>query len=368
MRYLVVDDVPENLVAMEALLLECGADAVKATSGAQALELLLADADVALALLDVQMPGMNGLELAELMRGSERTRHIPLIFMTAASRSDLGWSFRGYEAGAVDFLYKPIDPRVLLSKVRVFFELYRQRHALARELAERTEALRINEMFMAVLGHDLRSPLMAISAAAAALRRPPLADDQVKGLADRMGTSCHRMQRMIEDLLDVTRIRQGGGLMVRHVPVNMGAVLQRSLSELRESYPNRVTTAQEQGDLFCAGDDDRLSQLCINLLGNAIQHGDPAVPIHAELNGSDADALVLSITNGGMIPPARLQQLFNPFLARDGDRQGRGQGLGLGLFIVQQIAKAHGGSVIVESSQGITRFSTTLARGFGYPG
>mgnify|MGYP002136440084 CR=1 FL=1 len=132
-KCLLVDDVEENLIALEALLQRDGLDILKAQSGPEALELLLAHDDVALALLDVQMPEMNGFELAELIRGSERTRHIPLIFMTAGSREQ-NWQFRGYESGAVDFLYKPIDPHMLTNKASVFFELHRRKQALAHEL------------------------------------------------------------------------------------------------------------------------------------------------------------------------------------------------------------------------------------------
>ena len=199
-----------GLVALEALLQRDGLDILKAQSGPEALELLLAHDDVALALLDVQMPEMNGFELAELIRGSERTRHIPLIFMTAGSREQ-NWQFRGYESGAVDFLYKPIDPHMLTNKAGVFFELHRRKQALAHELRARTEALRINEMFMAVLSHDLRSPLTAILTAAMVLQRDP-GSDKVQALATQVQNSGRRMGRMIEDLLDVARVRQRGGL------------------------------------------------------------------------------------------------------------------------------------------------------------
>ena len=171
-KCLLVDDIPENLVALEALLQGEGIEILTAQSGPEALELLLTHTDVALALLDVQMPEMNGFELAELIRGSERTRHIPLIFITAGSREQ-NWQFRGYESGAVDFLYKPIDPHMLTNKASVFFELQRHKQAQARELEERTAALRVNEMFMAVLSHDLRTPLMSISAAATVIKRQP---------------------------------------------------------------------------------------------------------------------------------------------------------------------------------------------------
>ena len=359
-KCLVVDDVPENLVAVEALLHSDGIEVLKAQSGPEALELLLQHGDVALALLDVQMPEMNGFELAELIRGSERTRHIPLIFMTAGSR-DQNWQFRGYETGAVDFLYKPIDPQVLTSKANVFFELFRQKRALARELRERTEALRINEMFMAVLSHDLRTPLMSIGAAATALQRQPLPADKAQALAGRVLSSSQRMGRMIEDLLDVTRIRQGGGLAMRMAPVDLLAVLQRSLQEIRTGFPNHVIRTSDQGNLAGVGDEERLCQLAINLIGNAVHHGDPAVAIHVALDGTDPQTLALTVTNGGTIPPALLPQLFSPFRGRD-QSPGRHQGLGLGLFIVQQIVRSHGGRIDVQSEDGTTRFHVVLPR------
>ena len=154
---LLVDDLEENLLALSALLRNDDVEIVTARSGVEALELLLRH-DVALAIVDVQMPDMDGFELAELMRGSERTRHVPLIFVTAGSR-DQHRMFKGYDTGAVDFLYKPIEPQILQNKAGVFFQLARQKQQLQQELRERTETLRLNEMFAAVLGHDLRAPL-----------------------------------------------------------------------------------------------------------------------------------------------------------------------------------------------------------------
>jgi len=142
-KFLLVDDLEENLLALEALLRRDGLELLEARSGPQALELLLVH-DIALAIVDVQMPGMDGFELAELMRGTERTRRVPIIFVTAGV-VDMQRSFRGYEAGAVDFLFKPIEPRILQSKAEVFFELYRQRQEVARQrdqLRVAAEALR----------------------------------------------------------------------------------------------------------------------------------------------------------------------------------------------------------------------------------
>lgn len=132
--FLLVDDLEENLLSLEALLRREHLVLLKAQSGDQALELLL-EHDVALAFVDVQMPGLNGFELAELMRGNERTRHIPIIFVTAGS-ADNQRRFRGYEAGAVDFIQKPIEPDILRSKAEVFFELYRQRQQIATQRDE----------------------------------------------------------------------------------------------------------------------------------------------------------------------------------------------------------------------------------------
>ena len=128
-HFLIVDDLEENLLALEALLRRDGLSFLRARSGEQALELLLQH-EVALALLDVQMPGMDGFELAELMRGNGRTQNVPIIFVTAGS-ADTQRRFRGYEAGAVDFIQKPIEPDILRSKANVFLELYQQRRALA---------------------------------------------------------------------------------------------------------------------------------------------------------------------------------------------------------------------------------------------
>jgi len=359
-KCLLVDDVEENLIALEALLQREGVDILKASSGPEALELLLQHSDVALALLDVQMPEMNGFELAELIRGSERTRHVPLIFMTAGSR-DQNWQFKGYETGAVDFLYKPIDPHMLINKANVFFELHRQKRAIARELHERTEALRINEMFMAVLSHDLRGPLSAILASAMVLQRPQDAD-KVHALAEKIQNSGRRMGRMIEDLLDVTRARQAGGLVVRREPMDLSDAAQRTVQEIRSSHPERVVEVEQAGDLQGAWDGERLCQVLSNLLGNAMHHGAPDQPVLLRLDGSAPDVVALSVTNGGTIPPDLIPHLFDPFRGRSRASGGH-QGLGLGLYIVQQLVLAHEGRIEVCSREGRTSFQVVLPRG-----
>lgn len=358
-KCLLVDDIEENLIALEALLQCDEVEILKASSGPEALELLLRHNDVALALLDVQMPDMNGFELAELLRGSERTRHVPLIFITAGSR-DGNWQFKGYENGAVDFLYKPVDTHALINKANVFFELYRQKQAVARELKERTEALRLNEMYMAVLSHDLRSPLTAILTAAMVLQRDP-GSDKVQALAAQVQSSGRRMGRMIEDLLDVARVRQAGGMPLKRVDVLLSEVVQLAVQELQENAFQCRIEVSAQGDLQGQWDAERLLQVASNLLGNAVQHGVPGTPVSVRLDGTQAQSVVLEIANEGTIPQPLLVQLFNPFRERS-HRPGRNQGLGLGLYIVQQIVLAHGGSIEVESRDAKTCFRVHLPR------
>ena len=358
-KCLLVDDIEENLTALEALLLCDEVQILKASSGPEALELLLQHNDVALALLDVQMPDMNGFELAELLRGSERTRHVPLIFITAGSR-DGNWQFKGYENGAVDFLYKPVDAHALINKANVFFELYRQKRALARELKERTEALRLNEMYMAVLSHDLRSPLTAILTAAMVLQRDP-GSDKVQTLASQVQSSGRRMGRMIEDLLDVARVRQAGGMPLNPAPVLLSELVQLAVEELQESASQSPIQVSAQGDLNGQWDAERLLQVASNLLGNAVQHGKPGTRVIVQMDGTMAQSVVLEFANEGSIPQALLPQLFNPFRERS-HKAGRNQGLGLGLYIVQQIVLAHGGSIEVDSSDGRTCFRVRLPR------
>ena len=359
-KCLLVDDVEENLIALEALLQRDDVDILKASSGPEALELLLQHSDVALALLDVQMPDMNGFELAELIRGSERTRHVPLIFMTAGSR-DQNWQFKGYETGAVDFLYKPIDPHMLINKANVFFELQHQKRAIARELHERTEALRINEMFMAVLSHDLRGPLSAILASAMVLQRPQDAD-KVPSIAAKIQSSGRRMGRMIEDLLDVTRARQTGGLVVQCLPMDLAVAAQRTVQEIRDSHPDRVVDVTQSGDLQGLWDGERLCQVLSNLLGNAMHHGAVDRPVVLHLDGGDADVVAFSVANGGVIPSELVPHLFDPFRGRARTGVGQHQGLGLGLYIVQQLVLAHDGRIEVCSRDGTTTFRVLLPR------
>ena len=358
-KCLLVDDLDENLLVLSVLLRRDGLELLAARSGTEALELMLQH-DFALALLDVHMPEMDGFELAELMRGSERTRHIPIIFVTAGEH-DAQRIFKGYDSGAVDFLYKPIEPRVLVNKAEVFFQLHRQKQQLAQQLVERTETLRLSEMLMAMLGHDLRGPLSAMLMSAMVLERRA-ENDAARQAAARIQASGKRMSRMIADLLDLARARLAGGIVVTPAPMDLGAVLRRVVQECLASQPERSIDLHQDGDASGTWDADRLSQVASNLVGNALRHGDAAEPVRVRLDGRDPASVVLTVANGGAIAADLLPHVFDPF--RSGRHaSGPSSGLGIGLYIVQQIAAAHGGSVAVESAAASgTSFQVTLPR------
>jgi signal transduction histidine kinase len=355
-KFLLVDDTDENLVALDALLRHDGLELLKARSGPEALELLLAH-EVALAILDVQMPDMNGFELAELMRGAERTRHVPIIFLTAGAR-DPHRVFKGYEAGAVDFLFKPIDAHILKSKAEVFLELHRHKTELAR-------SLRMNEMFVGILGHDLRSPLSSVMTGAQLLERQISDPGQLKTLR-RMLSSAGRMRDMIDQLLDLTRARLAGGagMVAERQPVDVAELVGRVADELRPTAADRRLTVTASGDTRTTGDPTRLLQVFSNLLSNAIHHGAPGTPVSVTVDGGNepgAGDVRVVVRNEGAIPPDLLPRIFDPF--RGARATTRSRGLGLGLFITQQAVEAHGGRITVESdpSSG-TAFTVTLPR------
>ena len=352
-KFLLVDDTPENLVALQGLLRRDGLETLTARSGPEALELLLVH-DVALALLDVQMPEMNGFQLAELMRGAERTKHIPIIFVTAGAR-DPSYVFKGYESGAVDFLFKPIEPHALRSKADVFFELHKQK----RELAG---ALRLNEMFVGILGHDLRNPLSAMLTGAQLLERGAADQAQQKTLR-RMISAGHRMTEMIDQLLDLPRARLGSGFGFAHERevVDVGGLVRRSVDELKVAKPDAAIELEESGPSETVGDPGRLLQLFSNVIANAVTHRAAGSPVRVSVVSGEADVAV-AIWNQGTISPALIPSLFEPFQGRT-DASTRPAGLGLGLYISQQIARAHGGDIgVVSTDDGGTTFTIRIPR------
>jgi two-component system sensor histidine kinase/response regulator len=373
-KILVVDDLEQNRHSLEAFLRRDDVEIIEAGSGREALELLLVHDDIALALLDVQMPEMDGFELAELMRGTLRTREVPIIFVTAGSK-DQPRTFQGYGAGAVDFLFKPLELPILRQKVDVFLRLYRQRRELAetvqalrasaaereRLVRELTESLHLAEMFSAVLGHDLRNPLSVITTSAETLlRRAP--DDPLRRPASRILASGQRMGRMIEELLDMARARMTGGFPLSPRETDLLSLCRRVVADHEIAHAACGISFAHQGDARGFWDEDRLFQVLANLIGNALEHGRKGAPIAVRVDATAADRVVVSVHSEGAIPPEVLPHLFDPFHLRQ-KRASVTRGLGLGLHIVREIVAAHGGRVDVSSSEAAgTLFTVTLPR------
>ena len=368
--FLLVDDLKENLLSLEVLLRREGLVLLKATSGEEALELLLKH-DVALALLDVQMPEMDGFELAEVMRGNERTRRIPIIFLTAGS-TDRQRRFRGYEAGAVDFLEKPLEPDVLRSKADVFFELYRQRQQIAlqrddlaaraeentrllRETRQQAEALRETDRrkdeFLAILAHELRNPLAPISNSVSILgsdKLPAKVRDEALQMMDRQ---VKQMVRLVDDLMDVSRITRGN-IELKTDAIDLSEVLSCAIEISKphiDQFGHKLSVDLPQNPVSLHADFTRLAQVFSNLLNNAAKYSPEGGEIRLETDVHRDGVDVRVKDNGIGLRPDMLEHIFDMFAQVDDSLERSQGGLGVGLTLVKKLVEMHGGRVTVRS-------------------
>lgn len=355
-QFLLVDDLPENLVALEALLKRDGLHCHCARSGEEALELLLVN-DYALALLDVQMPGMDGFELAELMRGSERSRHVPIIFVTAGT-GDTTRRFRGYEAGAVDFIQKPIEADILRSKANVFFELYNQRRQIATQ-RDSLAALGIElqaadaqkNRFLAVLAHELRNPIMALVAGLRLLERREGTGD-VAEIRSAMNRSLGHMTRLVEDLLDISRIEQGK-ISLRHEDLVLQDVVTFAIETVQptiDAAGHALHLQLPDQPIVLRGDHARVTQIVGNLISNAARYTPNGGTIHVGLRTEDRWAKIEVADNGIGIAAEQQGRIFDIFAQVAPDGRMNQDGLGIGLALVKQLVELHGGRILLKRS------------------
>ncbi|WP_277762041.1 hybrid sensor histidine kinase/response regulator [Pseudomonas sp. A34-9] len=372
-KLLIVDDLPENLLALEALIKREDRTVYKALSADEALSLLLQH-EFAMAILDVQMPGMNGFELAELMRGTEKTKNIPIIFVSAAGR-ELNYAFKGYESGAVDFLHKPLDIHAVKSKVNVFVDLYRQSKALKQQLEaleqarreqeallqqlqstqlELEQAVRMRDDFMSIVAHEVRTPLNGLILETQ-LRKMHLARDnaaaftldKMHAMVDRDERQIKSLIRLIEDMLDVSRIRTGK-LSIR--PSRFDLV--QLVSNLLQNFAQQIEAAETEVSFTAPApvegnwDEFRIEQVVTNLLTNALRYGGRS-PIQVRVYREGDEARVEVQDRGIGISKENQRRIFQQFERVSAKTVVAG--LGLGLFISEQIVAAHGGSIVVES-------------------
>lgn len=374
-KILLVDDIEENLTALAALLRRDDAEILFARSGTEALELLLAH-EFALAFLDVQMPEMDGFELAELMRGAERSKYIPIIFVTAGAR-DAQRVFRGYESGAVDFLFKPVDPHAIRHKADTFIGLDQQRKRLAeqyRQLQESEallrEAVQAREDVLAVVSHDVRNFLQAIKSGVQLLSRRPekLSEDVKLAIHARLTSTVDLMSRVIADLLDMANIRNGQ-IAVTIKPELVGRLVNEAIAvhePLAEAKGIRLMATCKDPDALDAVvncDRERILQVLSNLLGNAIKfcrHGD-TITLGATVID---DHVRVSVQDSGPgIAAKDLPLVFEAYWSGATDRR---HGTGLGLYITRRIMDAHDNRIWIESEIGCgttVHFTLTTATG-----
>ena len=355
-KILLVDDRTENLVALAAILRGVEAELLEARSGTQALELLLSH-EVALALIDVQMPEMDGFDLAELMRGSLRTKHIPIIFLSAGA-ADAERVFRGYDSGAVDFLFKPFDVRILRSKVDIFLRLDLQRRLLAEQVAEleRTqralqEAAQRKDEFLAVLSHELRNPLMPIRNSLYILARAKPESDQALRARAIMDRQIGHLARMVDDLLDVTRISRGK-IQLHRERLDFVEIVRRTVEDHRPAFVAQgVALAMASPDerLWMDADATRLAQIVGNLLTNAVKFTDRGGRVELRIARCDTSAVLSVRDNGAGISPEIRRRIFEPFAQADRTLDRSRGGLGLGLALVKGMVELHEGTVHVAS-------------------
>ncbi len=421
-KFLLVDDLEENLFALEQILRRDGLLLVRAPSGRAALEALLLH-DFALAIIDVEMPEMDGVELAELMRGTERTQQVPIVFVTARLH-EKSRIFRGYETGAVDLLHKPIEPIVLRNKAQTFFDLYRQKQQLARQLevvrgqqrhlqvlldevAHQADELRrrnaelnvanealeahsqvmleaqaecrraqeaaeaanhAKDEFLANVSHEIRTPMNAILGMTELVLDTPLGAGQRDSLTT-VRSAARNLLGSIDDLLDFSKI-EAGKLTLDPVDFGLRAAISETLRALAER-------AHRKGlELFCdvesgvpdalIGDIGRLRQVLINLVGNAIkftEHGEIAVRVQLAHEHDEAVDLRFSVRDTGIgIPRDKQAKIFQAFEQEDTSTTRRYGGTGLGLTIAARLIALMAGELSVDSDAGSGSTFTFTAR------
>lgn len=365
-KLLIVDDRPENLHALQKVIEKDDRLIYPAASGDAALMLLL-EHEFALAILDVMMPDMNGFELAELMRGTAKTRHVPIIFVSASGK-ELNYSFKGYETGAVDFLHKPLDIAAVKSKVSVFVALHQQRNEVKRKVDEleksRQElhaaqlelqrALKMRDDFMSLVGHELRTPLNTLYVETQ-IRQLQLkkgdmnafSAEKLEAMVARDSRQINSMIRLISDMNDVSRM-QNGKLSIRPSVTNLTQLLQQIITDLSwqaEASGCSFVTEMEE-NVTGTWDELRVEQIIINLLTNALRYGN-SKPIAITLC-TTAETVEIAVRDQGIgIAAAAQQRIFEKFERAETKRVS--DGLGMGLYIARQLAEAHQGTLEVES-------------------
>jgi two-component system, sensor histidine kinase len=389
---LLVDDRPENLLALEAILEPLGQILVRAGTGPEALRQVLVR-DFAVMLLDVQMPGMNGFEVAEIIKSRERSRTIPIIFLSAISKED-AYVFKGYSMGAVDYVFKPFNPDVLRSKVAVFVDLFVKQRELQRqgdllrgsqkrelELEHRTSLLeaearsaaKLSQMneelhrrqialeqamgarnrFYASMSHELRTPINAVIGYSTIMLDNiygPLNAKQKEGLQRTLKAARHLLE-LVNDVLDLSKI-EAGKIELSLQPVMFPSLIEDlfvTVRPLADEYGSTLSLDTEGEHFNIVSDPRRVRQILLNLLSNAIKFGE-GKPIRVFCKQcEDKSAEIAVIDQGVGIAQDDIARIFEEFVQVSESKQ---PGTGLGLPISRRLAQLLDGSLTVRSVPG----------------
>jgi signal transduction histidine kinase len=364
---LMVDDQPAKLLSYEVILRELGENLIPATSGREALAHLL-HTDIAVVLMDVHMPEIDGFELAAMIHQHPRYQHTAIIFISGVHLSDLDM-LRGYEHGAVDYITVPIIPELLRAKVRVFAELYRKTTALQREIAERQrlerEAQRAQHFLLlgrlaASVSHEIRNPLSAITLHVELLqeemRQPsPNSAEVLAQSFTEITTQLGRLHDLVQDYLSLARVAT-----IERTPQDLGVAIETWAHELQPLAAAQGVTLQLEGltDLgqavFHA---TTLRRVVLNLVHNALDAMPQGGTLTLAAQGTATQVQLHVRDTGNGIPATQLPHIFEPLYTT------KPEGTGLGLYIVREIITAHAGEITVQSVEGHgTTFLLTLPR------
>jgi signal transduction histidine kinase len=386
-KILVVNDDPASLLALTSLLdqwaEDTGYSVVSARSGQEALRQVLLN-DFAVILLDVNMPGMDGFETAEAIHQRPRSADIPIIFVTAFLADEID-RLKAYQRGAVDFLFTPVIPQILQAKVSVFValankneqlrrqadklsqrtaELTTANRKLTREMEERRAAERkshAKDEFLAMLGHELRNPLSAISSASALLGMPGANVDSNARARVIIQRQTQHLSKIVDDLLDLSRA-MSGKILLSKKPLDMGALVSTCLDTFRatgRSAGHQINVALEP--CWVDGDTTRLEQVASNLIDNALKYTPAGGTIDVSVGCADSD-VVLTVSDSGVgIGPELLPHVFDVFVQGTISLDRSQGGLGIGLSLVRRLVELHGGSVSA-ASDGTGHGSTFVIR------
>jgi len=376
---LLVDDQPAKLLTYESILGELGENLIKVSSATDALECLLRN-EVAVVLVDVVMPELDGYELAAMIRQHPRFQQTSIIFVSALMLTDLD-RLRGYECGAVDYVPVPVVPEILRAKVSVFADLYRKTRALERlnaeleqRVADRTAALeattaalqeadRRKDEFLAILAHELRNPLAPIRTAVQLLRKRDLAETQNIRAREVIERQVQHLVCLIDDLLDVSRITRGM-ITLQRERVLIDAVVARAVETARpliDARKHELALDLPEELLSVEGDPTRLVQIIGNILHNAAKFMEPGGRIVLSVSREDSYA-VISVRDFGLGIEAELvSKIFDLFSQVHQKSETAHGGLGIGLALVRRLVEMHGG-VVTASSEGLGKGTEMVVR------